>query len=65
MKRNNSEWDDWKAWKKGWRYKGDAPTDPEYLKDRDKLFKENGNGWWWTQGAPMWKQSLERCRAKK
>ena len=30
MKRNNSEWDDWKAWKKGWRYKGDAPTDPEY-----------------------------------
>ena len=37
---------DWQDWKKGWQYKGDI-DDPQYLKDRDKLFKENGNGWWW------------------
>ena len=24
--------------------------DPKYIIDRDKLFKENGNGWWWYQG---------------
>jgi|TARA_R100000234_G_scaffold118690_1_gene99680 hypothetical protein len=35
---------DWQ-YKKEWQYKG--ITDPEYIKDRDKLFKENGNGWWW------------------
>lgn len=23
---------------------------PEYVKDRNKLFRENGNGWWWTFG---------------
>ena len=51
MKRSNSEWDDWKAWKKGWRYKKDAPYDKEWQKDRAKTFKENGNGWWWTQGT--------------
>lgn len=38
--------DDWKRWKVGWPYRGDAPNDPEYLKDRAKLLKENGNGWW-------------------
>jgi len=21
--------------------------DPEYIKDRDEFFRENGNGWWW------------------
>ena len=49
--KSNSEIDDWKAWSKGWPYLGNAPNDPEYLKDRDKLFKSNGNGWWWTQGV--------------
>ena len=43
---------DWKVWKGGWKYKGDI-DDPQYLKDRDKLFKENGNGWWYTQGIPL------------
>ena len=42
--------DDWKRWKNGWPYLGDAPDDPEYLKDRAKLFKESGNGWWRHQG---------------
>ena len=41
---------DWKQWeKKGWRYKG--LNDPEYIKDRDTLFRRNGNGWWGVTGA--------------
>ena len=39
--------DDWKQWKRGWQYKLDAPDDPEWQQDRGKLFKRNGNGWWW------------------
>mgnify|MGYP003145898621 CR=1 FL=1 len=35
---------------KGFPYKGDI-DDPEYLKDRAAVFAENGNGWWWFQGA--------------
>ena len=38
--------DDWKQWKSGWRYKTDAPQNREWNKDRAKLFKKNGNGWW-------------------
>ncbi len=40
---------DWRLTRTGWKYKGDAPNDPEYIKDRDTCFKENGNGWWWGQ----------------
>ena len=32
-----------------WPYK--SFKDPEYIKDRDKLFKKNGNGWWWFTGT--------------
>ena len=39
--------DDWKQWKSGWQYKKDAPNDPKWKKDRIKLFKRHGNGWWW------------------
>jgi len=35
---------DWKQWHKGWPYKG--LNDPKYLRDRLKLFKSNGHGWW-------------------
>ncbi len=38
-----------------WAYK--SITDPQYIKDRNKLFKENGNGWWWYQGFHVWKHS--------
>ena len=40
---------DWQ-YKVEWRYKGgDDPTsDPQYIKDRDAFFAENGNGWWWS-----------------
>ena len=39
--------DDWKQWKSGWQYRKDAPKDEQWQKDRQKLFRENGNGWWW------------------
>ena len=29
---------------KGFRYK--SLSDPKYIKDKDELFKEVGNGWW-------------------
>lgn len=38
---------DWRSVKRGWIYKGDAPGDTQWQKDRLKLFQENGNGWWW------------------
>ena len=39
---------DWRN-KKEWKYKGgkNPLADPQYVKDRNKLFNENGNGWWW------------------
>lgn len=36
---------DWKYWKHGFPYKG--LNDPKYIKDKEKLFKSSGNGWWW------------------
>ena len=39
--------DDWKMWTVGWQYDTDAPRDPEWQKDREELFRKNGNGWWW------------------
>jgi hypothetical protein len=39
--------------------------DPEYLKDRDKLFKENGNGWWWYEGVRLWKENQEINKIKR
>ena len=42
---------DWRC-KPGWPYKGnDHPErDPQYIKDRDDLFRKSGNGWWWGDG---------------
>ena len=40
---------DWKDWIP-YPYKGYTLTDPQYIKDRDKLFAEHGNGWWWGDG---------------
>lgn len=41
---------DWRALRKSgdWSYKG--LDDPKYIKDRNKLFEENGNGWWFFAG---------------
>jgi|TARA_R110000823_G_scaffold256336_2_gene378277 hypothetical protein len=40
---------DWQINTKGWPYSGNNEmTNKKYLKDRNKLFNENGNGWWLT-----------------
>ena len=36
---------DWRKHPKGWKYKKDI-KDPRYIKDRDEMLKEHGNGWW-------------------
>ena len=38
----------WRQQPKGCPYgEGDVTENKQYLKDRTKLFRENGNGWWW------------------
>ena len=32
----------YKAWIRGWRYDGDAPTDEQWQKDRSELFALSG-----------------------
>jgi hypothetical protein len=53
---------DWKSVKKGFPYKG--TDDPKYIKDRDKFFKDNGNGWWYFQGTYRWKEWYAKSRYK-
>ena len=49
---------DWKtSYNKGWPYKGDV-NNPKYIKDRSKLFEENGNGWWIYQGYTLRKHTI-------
>tara|TARA_R100001143_G_C3350067_1_gene129014 strand:+ start:1375 stop:1584 length:210 start_codon:yes stop_codon:yes gene_type:complete len=58
---------DWKDWVP-YPYKGGKYTclsDPNYIKDRDKLFKENGNGWWVNEGKgwnPDEKTPMQKAR---
>ena len=37
----------------GWEfpYKGHTMSNPQYIKDKAKLFAENGNGWWCNDGT--------------
>jgi len=38
----------WRQQPKGCPYgEGDVTENKQYLEDRTKLFRENGNGWWW------------------
>tara|TARA_R110002020_G_scaffold256273_2_gene469920 strand:- start:21409 stop:21627 length:219 start_codon:yes stop_codon:yes gene_type:complete len=37
----------WRQQLRGFPYKDDFLTDKKYLEDREQLFRENGNGWWW------------------
>ena len=30
-----------------WKYGDNPSTNPAYIKDRDELFRQHGNGWWW------------------
>ena len=47
MSRVSKERYAWRTAIRGWQYKEDAPEDKEWQKDRQRLFKESGNGWWW------------------
>ena len=50
---------DWKN-KRSWPYKDDILNDPKYIKDRNALFKENGNGWWWYQGLNLSRPNMKK-----
>jgi len=39
-------------------YKGNTLSNPQYIKDKEKLFKENGNGWWCNDGKG-WNMNAE------
>ena len=52
---------DWKKYpKKGWPYEG--LDDPNYIRERDTLILEHGNGWWRLVGTP---QFLEFRKERK
>ena len=54
-----------KEWKRGWRYKRDAPYDKEWKKDRDKLFAEAGNGWWRLLGTSLFKEHMKKIKEER
>jgi|TARA_R110000787_G_scaffold241877_1_gene348035 hypothetical protein len=37
----------WRKQPKVFPYGEDILNNKQYLEDRAKLFRENGNGWWW------------------
>jgi hypothetical protein len=43
-----SEWRKTLGWK--FPYKGHSLSNPQYIKDKEKLFNKNGNGWWVNDG---------------
>ena len=58
---------DWKNWNKGFPYKNGI-NNPQYKKDRDKLFKQHGNGWWCNDGdgwSMNWESPMEYHRRKR
>ena len=56
---------DWKQNKpRGWQYDGDV-NDPQYIKDRQKLFAEAGNGWWRLTNTPNLAIHLENIRKEQ
>jgi len=49
----------WRDQPRGFPYgNGDVLRNKQYLKDRQELFREGGNGWWWLPPA-------ENYRGKK
>ena len=59
MRINKSEW---KRCKRGWPYGDSESEELRWLKDRDALFKENGNGWWVFKGTPQYAQYLKTTK---
>ena len=40
-----------------WEYgEGDVLKNKKYLADRNRLFREHGNGWWWEKPAKQLKK---------
>lgn len=52
---------DWREQSREWPYSGDI-GDPNYEKDRSRLFIQNGNGWWL---SPDRKKDRERLIRKE
>ena len=59
--KERNQWD-WRKSPKGWPYKKDAPEDPQWIKDRSRVFKEGGNGWWRLIGTPEYGQHLKKIK---
>jgi hypothetical protein len=43
-----------------WMYSTDAPENKKWQKDRNELFKINGNGWWWYAGFCIRKKEYRK-----
>ena len=56
---------DWRTFRKSgyWEYTG--LDDPKYIKDRDELFAEGGNGWWWFTGVKYTESQMEIIRKRR
>jgi len=56
---------DWRTLRKSkyWEYSG--LDDPKYIKDRDELFEEGGNGWWWFAGVKYTESQMETIRKRR
>jgi len=52
----SKNWKDFVNWE--FPYKGHVMSNPQYLKDREKTFKKNGNGRWCNDGTG-WEMSKE------
>jgi len=49
--------------KKGWPYSSNAPENKKWQKDRQELFAEGGNGWWYFTGFPeLMKEHLKNTK---
>ncbi len=49
-------------------YKGHVLSNPQYIKDKNKTFKENGNGWWCNDGkgwSMHYETSMEYHKRKR
>jgi len=42
---------DWESYKSKRGFPYSSTKDPLYIKERNEIFKENGNGWWITPPA--------------
>jgi len=61
--KERNQWD-WRKCNTGWPYKEDALEDPDWIKDRNKLFNEGGNGWWILKGTPQYAMHLKQIKEK-